>query len=163
MAVTRIENDWRRPGCDARCTVKYVFLPGLSGREPLEIHDPDAHAAYGQMLAEVAGYARRGWIVETGTLRVDLARLLVWADGAEVQLTPIETKILLYLAQHVDVICPYSEVAAAVWPPDWLADAAARHTLRVHLSRCRAKLGSAGRLIETRTVFGLRLRAEAAT
>ena len=153
VAQLRNHEAWRRQGCDERCVVKRVFLPGLSGREPLECHDPDAHEAYGRATAGVPTDA-----IETGRLSINLERSQVHVDGKTVWLTPVETRILAYLARRLDSVCLYQDIVIASYGEEWLlSPQATAHRLRVDLSRIRTKLGLDGWALRTHCGLGLRL------
>jgi DNA-binding winged helix-turn-helix (wHTH) protein len=98
-------------------------------------------------------------IVRTGALAIDLDALTVHADGREVELSPIERTLVLFLAKHAGRIMPTAEVVSAVWGPEHVMGSltAYGHPLRTRMDRLRAKLGDAAPLIETVKGFGYRL------
>jgi two-component system KDP operon response regulator KdpE len=54
-------------------------------------------------------------VVETGGLRVDLAGRMVWVNGAEIHLTPIEFKLLAVLVRHSGKVVTQKQLLKEVW------------------------------------------------
>jgi two-component system, OmpR family, phosphate regulon response regulator PhoB len=98
-------------------------------------------------------------VLEVGALRIDRAAFRVLVDGAEVELTPTEYKLLLLLAERRGRLQDRGQLLQSVWEaaPDLQT-----RTVDMHVQRLRAKLGPAGELIETVRGFGYRLRGERA-
>ena len=98
-------------------------------------------------------------VLEVGPLRIDRAAFRVLVDGAEVELTPTEYKLLLLLAERRGRLQDRGQLLQNVWEaaPDLQT-----RTVDMHVQRLRAKLGPAGELIETVRGFGYRLRADRA-
>ncbi len=86
---------------------------------------------------------------------MDRAALAVTVDGAPVELTPIEYRLLLTLLERRGRVQSRPHLLEAVWQsqPDLQT-----RTVDMHVNRLRAKLGAAGELIETVRGFGYRLR-----
>src|SRR5512141_505377 len=57
-------------------------------------------------------------IVETGPLRIDLARREVTVGGAEIRLTPTEYRVLALLAQHAGKVLTHHQILREVWGPN---------------------------------------------
>lgn len=91
-----------------------------------------------------------------GPIGIDRAAHRVSIDGTDVELTPIEYKLLLTLAEHRGRVHARAHLLETVW--DAAPDIQTR-TVDMHVQRLRAKLGPAGELIETVRGFGYRLRA----
>ena len=91
-----------------------------------------------------------------GPIGIDRAAHRVSVDGQEIELTPTEYKLLLTLAERRGRVQGRSRLLETVW--DAAPDIQTR-TVDMHVQRLRAKLGSAGELIETVRGFGYRLRA----
>ena len=91
-----------------------------------------------------------------GSLRVERAAHRVTVDGAEVELTPTEYKLLLTLVERRGRVQARSHLLETVW--DAAPDIQTR-TVDMHVQRLRTKLGAAGGLIETVRGFGYRLNA----
>ena len=154
VAEMRTPDSWRRAGCDERCDLKRVIVPGLMTREPLIVHDPDAHEEYGICIAGVD--VSPDAVIETGLIALDLRRCELRVDGVLVHLTANEWGILGHLARRLDRVCPQPEILRAVWGDASFDDG---HLLRVNMSRVRSKLGPAGAAIETKQSIGYRLLA----
>jgi two-component system, OmpR family, KDP operon response regulator KdpE len=76
-------------------------------------------------------------VVESGRLRVDLARKRVHRDGAEVRLTPTEWSFLEVLARHRGAVVGPQEILAQVWGPAYTTEV---NYLRVYAAQLRRKL-----------------------
>jgi two-component system, OmpR family, KDP operon response regulator KdpE len=97
-----------------------------------------------ELLARVRAALRR---VATGTLpsseihlgriTVDLARRELRGAGAEVNLTPLEYRVLENLARHSGTIVKQERLIAQVWGPEHVGDS---RSLRVCVRNLRAKL-----------------------
>ena len=97
-------------------------------------------------------------VVSIGSLQIDRAAHRVSVDGAEVELTPTEFRLLLLLAERKGRVQARSHLLQTVW--DAAPDIQTR-TVDMHVQRLRAKLGTAGDLIETVRGFGYRFNDEA--
>ena len=95
-------------------------------------------------------------VVTVGPIAIDRAAHRVSVDGAEVELTPTEYKLLLLLAERRGRVQERGQLLERVW--DAAPDIQTR-TVDMHVQRLRAKLGPAGDLIETVRGFGYRLKA----
>ena len=76
-------------------------------------------------------------VFQTGELRVDLARRLVWAGGGEVHLTPIEFKLLAVLVRHSGKVVTQGQLLKEVWGHGSGEQA---HYLRNYIHHLRHKL-----------------------
>ncbi|MBA3671922.1 MAG: response regulator transcription factor [Gemmatimonadaceae bacterium] len=103
-----------------------------------------------------AGGGSGGDTLVIGPLTIDCAAHLVHVDGAPVELTPTEFKLLLTLAERRGRVQGRAHLLQTVW--DAAPDIQTR-TVDMHVQRLRAKLGSGGELIETVRGFGYRIRA----
>jgi two-component system phosphate regulon response regulator PhoB len=93
-----------------------------------------------------------------GPLSVDRAEHRVLVDGAAVDLTPIEYKLLLLLIERRGRVQSRAHLLQSVWEA---APDIQTRTVDMHVQRLRTKLGSAGDLIETVRGFGYRIEAAA--
>jgi len=96
--------------------------------------------------------------IEVGGLRVDLVRRLVTVDGEEVHLTPIEYRLLAYLAQNLGRVLTHRQILQEVWGPG-RGDQA--HYVRVQMAELRKKIEAdpaRPRLLLTEPGVGYRLR-----
>ena len=98
-----------------------------------------------------------GTVVRAGAIAIDRAAHAVDVAGAAVELTPLEYRLLVLLAERRGRVQTRAELLEKVW--DAQADIQTR-TVDMHVQRLRAKLGAAGDLIETVRGFGYRMRAE---
>jgi len=76
-------------------------------------------------------------VVASGSLRIDLARRIVFVDNVEVHLTPIEYKVLATLAKHAGMVVTQRQLLRDVWGP---GEAHTPQLLRVHMAQLRHKL-----------------------
>ena len=77
-------------------------------------------------------------VVEAASFRVDLVDACVTlTDGTRPHLTPIEWKLLEYMAQNAGRLVGQRELLQAVWGPEYGSEAG---YLRVHLGHLRRKL-----------------------
>lgn len=169
---TRIDQSWRMDGCGVRCRITVSTFPGRRYPERLAVHDPLHHEAYGQHVLAIGYGLLPRTSTRTGELLIDTERAVVSVAGREIAVTPIELGMLAYLAAHLGQLCTQTDVLRAVWGENYVPQAAPMiggktrnaefHLLRVNLARLRAKLGPAGRLIETRRAVGYVLVSEPA-
>ena len=96
-------------------------------------------------------------IFRAGHVEVDLSKRLVFKNGEEVKLTPIEYSLLRLLVTHAGKVLTHRQLLTEVWG----AKAAEQsHYLRVHVAHLREKLEvnpSAPALIITEPAVGYRL------
>lgn len=85
---------------------------------------------------------------------IDIARHKVNVDKKEIELTLLEFKLLLILAQRRGRVQSRERLLSDVW--DMASDVTTR-TIDTHIKRLRQKLGKSGRLIETVRGIGYRL------
>ena len=96
-----------------------------------------------------------GDVLTVGPVRIDRAAHRVQIDGAEVDLTPTEYKLLVLLAERRGRVQARGHLLETVW--DAAPDIQTR-TVDMHIQRLRTKMGEAGELIETVRGFGYRMR-----
>ncbi len=89
--------------------------------------------AYGDLAAPSEDDVKR-----IGDLEVDLTRMVVRAGGDEVDLTPIEFRLLRYLSARPDVPVSRSGLMEAVW--GYESDVSSDRTVDVHISHLRQKI-----------------------
>ncbi len=75
--------------------------------------------------------------VTIGRLTVDYAQHMVLMDGKEVTLTPIEYRILAYLAQNAGRVVTQDLLLEHVWGAEYIGES---HMLQVNINRLRRKL-----------------------
>lgn len=109
----------------------------------------------GELMARVRAQLRRSQrasspeaipVIQFGNITVDLARRTVErraqgngeGDGSEaLHLTPIEYKLLTYLASQPDRVITHAQLLKAVWGPGHAEDT---HYVRVHMANLRKKV-----------------------
>jgi two-component system phosphate regulon response regulator PhoB len=94
-------------------------------------------------------------VIAVGPIAIDRSAHRVRVDGADVELTPTEYKLLLTLAERRGRVQARGHLLETVWEA---APDIQTRTVDMHVQRLRAKLGAAGELIETVRGFGYRLR-----
>ena len=119
----------------------------------------------GELLARIRAaqrrvpVAREGLVVTVGRLAIDRAARRVTIDGAEVELTDTEYRILLALAEQPGRVFTHTMLLDRVWGPGYAAEV---HYLRVYVNRLRRKLEpdpTSPRLLVTVPRAGYRLEA----
>lgn len=98
----------------------------------------------------VAGATRT---LRGGPIVVDLNAMRVEVDGAEIQLTPTEYRLLVSLAERRGRVQSREQLLRAAWDIHVRIET---RTVDMHVQRLRSKLGDAGRFIETVRGFGYR-------
>jgi two-component system phosphate regulon response regulator PhoB len=97
-----------------------------------------------------------GAVLKVGPIAIDRGAHTVFIGRKPVELTRIEFRLLLVLAERRGRVQSRAQLLESVWEAQ--ADIQTR-TVDMHVQRLRAKLGAAGDLIETVRGFGYRLRA----
>jgi two-component system KDP operon response regulator KdpE len=96
-------------------------------------------------------------VLEAGPLRMDLERREATVDGRTVHLTPIEWRLLAFLASHAGKVLTHAQILREVWGP---GAAAQSHYVRVYMAELRKKIEadpSRPRLLLTEPGVGYRL------
>jgi two-component system, OmpR family, response regulator len=88
-------------------------------------------------------------VIQAGTLQIDTRQMRVYADEAQVQVSPLEYRLLSYFMHHKGRVVPVSELVDHLYGDD---DAREANALEALIMRLRRKLGSGA--IETRRGFG---------
>jgi two-component system alkaline phosphatase synthesis response regulator PhoP len=109
-------------------------------------------------LLRRAGPPRTGKDYRLGSLQVDPARREVTVDGAPVQLTFKEFELLRSLLEARGAVLTRDILMDRIWDQ---AVGRENRTLDVHIRTLRAKLGPAGRCVETVRGVGYRIREDA--
>lgn len=99
----------------------------------------------GELLARVRAQLRRQRnaasapqnTIEFGSVRMDLARRMVWRDGEALHLTPIEYRLLSFLVAHPDCVLTHRQLLVGVWGPSHVEDA---HYVRIYMGHLRRKI-----------------------
>lgn len=98
-----------------------------------------------ELLARIRAHLRRRQragadgpsLLAFGAIRLDLGRRLVEKDGQPLHLTPIEFRLLAYLAANPDCVLTHRQLLKAVWGPSHAEDS---HYVRVYMGHLRKKL-----------------------
>jgi two-component system KDP operon response regulator KdpE len=101
-------------------------------------------------------------VVRVGPLTIDLAQHRVTRDGAAVQLTAKEYRLLQVLATHAGNVVTHQHLLKAVWGPSHAHDG---HYLRIFVRKIRRKIEkdpARPRLLRTELGVGYRLIGEEA-
>ncbi len=91
---------------------------------------------------------------EVGPIRVDLDAHRAYVDGAEVQLTPLEFRLLTTLMSRLGRVQSREQLLEDVWE---MSSEIETRTVDTHVKRLREKLGSGRDLLETVRGIGYRL------
>ena len=99
----------------------------------------------GELMARVRVALRRhqkaaepgSAVVGFGKVRVDFTTRRVQRDGELVHLTPIEYRLLTYLAAQPDRVITHRQLLQVVWGPGHAEDT---HYVRVHMANLRKKI-----------------------
>ena len=91
--------------------------------------------------------------LKAGQVTVDMEAYRVWSNDIELQLTPLEFKLLTTLMQRRGRVQTRDRLLEDVW--EYNADVTTR-TVDTHVKRLREKLGDAGSIIETVRGIGYR-------
>ena len=101
--------------------------------------------------------AASGPLLRVGPIAIDRGAHVVSVDGAAVDLTPIEYRLLLLLAERRGRVQSRPQLLESVWESQ--PDIQTR-TVDMNVQRLRSKLGAAGAAIETVRGFGYRFRGD---
>jgi two-component system OmpR family response regulator len=121
---------------------------------------------FGEMLARLRALTRRGpserpTVVEIGDLHIDPAAHTVTRGGREVDLTPREFALLLFLARRAGEVVPRTELLEHVWDE---AEEGSTNVVDVYVGYLRKKLerpfGRRRRLIRTVRGIGFMLEPQ---
>ena len=99
--------------------------------------------------------AEKRHVIDLGSVQVDKDSHTVSMDGAPVDLTATEYKLLITLAERRGRVQSRAQLLEIVWES---APDIQTRTVDMHVQRLRAKLAAAGDMIETVRGFGYRLR-----
>jgi two-component system KDP operon response regulator KdpE len=76
-------------------------------------------------------------VIEFGNICIDLRKRTVKKEDEILHLTPIEYRLLTYLASNTDCVLTHRQILKAVWGPSHTEDA---HYVRVYMGHLRKKL-----------------------
>jgi two-component system, OmpR family, phosphate regulon response regulator PhoB len=107
--------------------------------------------------AQAPAVAGAGRILRAGGIVLDLNAMTVTVDGAPIDLTPTEYRLLASMMERRGRVQNRKQLLEAAW--DVHAQIETR-TVDMHVQRLRGKLGAAGDQIETVRGFGYKFRRE---
>jgi len=98
-----------------------------------------------ELIARVKAHLRRRSLANSGevsvmtfgSISIDLKRRVVERASEVIHLTPIEYRLLTYLAANPDCVLTHRQILKAVWGPSHSEDA---HYVRVYMGHLRKKL-----------------------
>jgi DNA-binding response OmpR family regulator len=116
----------------------------------------------GVLIARIKALLRRSQdtpvnAIEIGSLKIDPERHSVEENGAELDLSPKEFELLLYLVNHSGVTLSRDRILNAVWGVNYYGDG---RTVDTHIKRLRNKLTTSAVLIETIRGYGYRFEGK---
>ncbi len=152
-----------------------VIVLSARGREEDKVAALDAGAddyltkpfGVNELLARIRASLRRSAaasagsppaIIEIGRLRIDQARRETSIGGREIRLTPIEYRLLVYLASNAGKVLTHRQILAEVWGPPYAGES---HNLRVFMAALRRKVEedpARPRLLLTEPGVGYRMK-----
>ena len=99
----------------------------------------------GELLARVRAQLRRHQhqtgagesTIAFGDILIDLGKRSASRQGQPLHLTPIEYRLLTYLAAHPERVLTHQQLLQAVWGPGHASDT---HYVRVHMANLRKKI-----------------------
>lgn len=94
-------------------------------------------------------------VISIDSLKIDKPGRQVYLDGKEIELSPKEFDLLLYLEENAGIALSREQILNAVWNYDYCGDG---RTVDTHIKKIRSKLGEKSELIQT--VRGLGYRFE---
>ena len=151
---------WRTEGCDAPVlvlTARGSWTERVEGIEagaddylPKPFHMEELVARARALVRRAAG--RSTAVQAAGRLRLDLNRMTVALDGQPLDLTPLEFRLLAYLALHRDRPVPPTELLEHLYGDE---DSREANALEAAVARLRRKIGPG--VIATRRGFGYQL------
>jgi two-component system, OmpR family, response regulator ResD len=87
-------------------------------------------------------------------LEIDESAHTVYSDGEEIELTPKEFELLLYLCNNIGIALSRDKILNSVWDYEYFGDA---RTVDTHIKKLRLKLGQKGDFIQTIRGLGYKL------
>jgi two-component system, OmpR family, phosphate regulon response regulator PhoB len=106
------------------------------------------------ILRRAAGRPAERPVSSVGSICVDDDAHRAWVEGGEVQLTPLEFKLLRTLMTRLGRVQPRERLLEDVWE---MSTEVETRTVDTHMKRLREKLGPARDLIETVRGIGYRM------
>lgn len=98
-----------------------------------------------------------GETIEIGTMTINTSFHQIQVAGEEVELTPLEYKLLMYLVDNRNIALNRNQILDGVWGYDYFGD---ERTVDTHVKRLRKKIGIEGASIKTVRGVGYRMVIE---
>ena len=102
-------------------------------------------------------------VITIGDLTIDFAQHRVTVSGQEIELTPIEYRLLAYLAQNAGRVITQDLLLEHVWGEEYIGES---HLLQVNMNRLRHKIEddpARPRYLQTKVGVGYRLAGQPTT
>lgn len=116
-----------------------------------------------ELMARIKTVLKRNQIVtsgesiEVGTMSINTSFHQIQVNGEEVELTPLEYKLLMYFVDNRNIALNREQILNGVWGYDYFGD---ERTVDTHIKRLRRKIGDEGNRIKTVRGFGYRMVVE---
>jgi len=119
---------------------------------PKPFYGEELLARLSAVLRRAAGHSAP--VLKAGCISIDTRRMVVTMDGRNISLTPLEFRLLRYLAHHSGRVVAPAELFEHIYASE---QDASSNALEVLVNRTRKKLGNT--VISTRRGFGYILEA----
>ncbi len=98
-----------------------------------------------ELIARIRAHLRRRTsgknenqgVIEFGSVRIDWQKRIVERNGKILHLTPIEYRLLTYMASNPDCVLTQKQILKSVWGPSHSEDV---HYVRIYMGRLRKKI-----------------------
>lgn len=90
-------------------------------------------------------------------IEIDQSAHTVFSDGEEVELTPKEFELLVYLCDNAGIALSRDKILNSVWDYEYFGDA---RTVDTHIKKLRLKLGKKGDYIQTIRGLGYKFEVD---
>lgn len=113
-----------------------------------------------ELMARIKTVLKRNHVVTSGetiaigTLSINTSFHQIIISGTEVELTPLEYKLLMYFVDNRNMALNRDQILNGVWGYDYYGD---ERTVDTHVKRLRRKLGQEGARIKTIRGLGYRM------
>ncbi len=98
-----------------------------------------------------------GEILTIGSMAINTSFHQIQIDGNEIELTPLEYKLLMYFVDNRNLALNRDQILNGVWGYDYFGD---ERTVDTHVKRLRKKIGEEGARIKTIRGIGYRMVVE---
>jgi DNA-binding response OmpR family regulator len=99
------------------------------------------------LIRRTGGHAQS--VINIGPIQIDMRTRMVTADGSQINLTPLEFRLVQYLAMHAGRVVTQSELSETLYAHNHEREA---NAIEAVVSRIRRKLGS--KVIQNKRGFG---------